>query len=185
MEPAARAANTKRRGSAPTSGGRNAKMIATIRNAIAGDEELLARLNDFVQGVHLERRPADFKPTTVSELASWYRSLLGAPTARAWIAEQEDRPIGYVLAVVHRRAENPFCPAGLWWEIDQIAVDPRFRRQGVGRALIRRAIAEAKTLGIANIETQSWAFNQVTHEMLRDMGFVPKSIRFELTAPRE
>jgi GNAT superfamily N-acetyltransferase len=44
-----------------------------------------------------------------------------------------------------------------------IAVDPRFRRRGVGRALILKAIAEAKTLGIPNIEVQSWAFNQETH----------------------
>ena len=160
-------------------------MTATIRNAIAGDEQLLATLNALVQEVHLERRPADFKHTNVAELAAWYGSLLEASTARAWIAEQDDRPIGYVLGVVNRRAENPFCPARLWWEIVEIAVEPRFRRQGVGRALIRRAIAEAKTLGITNIEAQSMAFNQETHEMLRTMGFVPRSLRFELTASRD
>ena len=51
----------------------------------------------------------------------------------------------------------------------------------MGRALILKAIAEGKTLGIPNIEVQSWAFNQETHAMLRDVGFVPKTIRFELT----
>ena len=161
-------------------------MTAIIRNAIAGDEELLARLNAFVQDVHLERRPADFKPTTVSELAAWYRSLFQASTVRAWIAEQHCHPIGYVLILVNRRADNPFCPARQWWEIDQIAVDPRFRRQGVGRALILNAIGEAKRLGVPNIEAQSWAFNQETHEMLRNVGFVPKTLRFELaTSPKE
>ena len=155
-------------------------MTTTIRNAIAGDEELLARLDAFVQDVHLERRPTDFKPTTFSELVAWYRSLLETSTARAWIAEQENVPVGYVLAVIYRRTDNPFSPSRQWWEIDQIAVDPRFRRRGIGRALILKAIAEAKILGTPNIEATSWAFNQETHEMLRDVGFVPKTVRFEL-----
>ena len=149
------------------------------------DGDLLVELNAFVQDVHFEKRPADFKPTTASELAAWYRSLLQAPTARAWIAEQDGLPVGYVLAIANRRGESPFGPPRQWWRFDQIAVDPRFRRRGVGRALILKAIAEVKTLGIPNIEVQSWAFNQETHAMLRDVGFVPKTIRFELTkSPR-
>jgi GNAT superfamily N-acetyltransferase len=59
------------------------------------------------------------------------------------------------------------------------------RRRGSGRALILRAIAEAKTLGIPNIEAQSWAFNLETHEVLRDVGFVSKTARFELKTSRE
>lgn len=160
-------------------------MTATIRNAIAGDEELLAKLNAVVHDVHLDKRPADYRQTTVAELATWYRSLLEASTARAWIAEHNDRPIGYVLAVVNRRAENPFCPARLWWELVEISVEPMFRRQGVGRALVHRAIAEATKLGITSVEAQSMAFNQEAHELLRDIGFVPKSIRFELAVSRE
>ena len=157
-------------------------MSATIRNAIVGDEGLLARLNALVQDVHLEKRPADFKATDISALAAWYRSLLEASTARAWIAEQEGVPIGYILAVVYRRTDNPFSPARQWWEIDQIAVGPKFRRQGVGRALMLKAISEAKRFGITKIEATSWAFNQETHALLRQVGFVPMSVRFELSA---
>ena len=149
------------------------------RRGIAGEPE------HHCEDVHLERRPTDFKPTSVSDLATWYKSLLESSEARAWVAEQDGLPVGYVLALVNRRGNNPFCPARQWWEIDQIAVDPRFRRRGIGRALILRAIAEAKTLGIADVEAQSWSFNQETHQMLRDVGFVPKTVRFELRPPRE
>ena len=99
-------------------------MTATIRPATESDGDLLVKLNAFVQDVHLEKRPADFKPTTASELAAWYRSLLQASTARAWIAEQDGLPVGYVLAIANRRGESPFGPPRQWWEIDQIAVDP-------------------------------------------------------------
>ena len=155
-------------------------MTATIRNAVAGDEELLAKLNGFVQDIHLEQRPDDFKPTTIPELAGWYRSLLERPTARMWIAEEGGLPVGYILAIVHQRADNPFCPDRHWCELDQIAVDPKYRRQGIGRSLILRAIAEVTADGIRDIEATSWSFNQVTHVVLRRLGFVPKTVRFEL-----
>jgi len=155
-------------------------MTATIRSAVIGDEELLAKLNGFVQEVHLERRPDDFKRTTIPELAAWYGSLLRTSTARMWIAEDAGLPVGYILAIVHQRSENPFCPDRHWCELDQIAVDPKYRRQGIGRALVLRAIAEVRVDGIREIEVTSWSFNRETHALLRRLGFVPKTIRFEL-----
>jgi ribosomal protein S18 acetylase RimI-like enzyme len=156
-------------------------MIATIRKAGIGDEGLLASLNAFVQDIHLAKRPADFKTTNIAELTDWYRSLLEASTGLAWIADLDGRPVGYVLAVVHQRSENRLCPARRWLELEEIAVDPEFRRQGIGRALILNALSEANARGIATIEATSWAFNGETHELLRGVGFVTKTLRFELT----
>lgn len=155
-------------------------MTATIRTAVIGDEEVLAKLNRFVQDLHLVRRPDHFKPIQIPELVGWYRALLEKSTARMWIAEEEGLPVGYVLAIVHHLPESPFCQARHWCEIDQIAVDPKCRRQGIGRALILEAVDEAKTQGIRDIEATSWAFNEETHELLRQLGFVPKTVRFEL-----
>jgi ribosomal protein S18 acetylase RimI-like enzyme len=160
-------------------------MTTTIRNAVSGDEVVLAKLNAFVHDLHLERRPADFKVTAFSDLTAWYKSILEGSGARAWIAEQDSLPVGYVLVIVSHRAGNPFCQERRWLEIDQIAVDPGFRRRGIGRALILKAIAEAETLGVTNVEAQSWVFNQQAHEILRSVGFVPKTIRFELSMSPE
>ena len=157
-------------------------MTATIRNALVGDEELLAKLNAFVQDVHLERRPDDFKPTTILELAGWYRSLLKQSTARTWIAEDEGLPVGYILTILHQRTDTPFSPERRWCEIDQIAVDPKYRRRGIARSLILKAIADVRADGIRHIEATSWSFNHDTHEVLRRLGFVPKTVRFELKA---
>ncbi|NOT25231.1 MAG: GNAT family N-acetyltransferase [Acidobacteria bacterium] len=157
-------------------------MNATIRKAGVGDEGVLASLNAFVQDLHLEKRPADFKTTNIAELTATYRSVLEASTGRAWIADSDGRPVGYVLAVIHRRNESPLCPARQWLEVDEIAVDPEFRRRGIGRALMLGVISEANALGVANIEATSWAFNEETHELLRGVGFVTKTVRFEFTA---
>ena len=76
-------------------------MSINIRPAAIGDEGLLAALNGFVQGLHLAQRPDHFRPTQSEELAAWYRSLLEKPRARAFIAEEEGVPVGYLLAVLH------------------------------------------------------------------------------------
>ena len=139
---------------------------------------LLASLNRFVQQLHLERRPDHFRATQTTELAAWYRSRLEHPSTRIWVAERDGLPVGYVLAIVHEASENPFVQARRWYEIDQVAVDPDWRRTGIASALIRHAISEANSEGVA-VEATSWSFNEGAHELFRQLGFVSKTIRFE------
>jgi diamine N-acetyltransferase len=159
------------------------EMSPNIRPAAIGDEALLAGLNDFVQELHLRKRPDHFRPTRSAELATWYRSLLEKSTTRIWIAEEDGLPVGYLVAILHEAPENPFARARRWCEIDQVAVDPRRRGRGIARALILNAVSWAKTEGIPHIEAASWSFNDGAHAMFRRLGFVPKTTHFEFKSP--
>ncbi|RPI52290.1 MAG: GNAT family N-acetyltransferase, partial [Acidobacteria bacterium] len=130
--------------------------------------------------LHVQSRPDHFRQTQVPELAKWYKSLLEKPTARIWIAEEQDEAVGYVLAMFQRLPENPFTRARAWCEIDQIAVESNHRRRGIGRALVLRAIAEARAEGIQRVEASCWSFNDQAHEVFRRLGFAPKAVRYEL-----
>lgn len=88
-------------------------------------------------------------------------------------------PVGYVLAICQQAPETPFTQPRAWLEIDQLAVDPDFRRQGIGRALVREAVSEAYARGLERVEAASWSFNADTHEVFRRLGFAPKTVRFE------
>ena len=138
----------------------------TVRHAVGGDAHALAALNRFVHETHLARRPDYFKPVRADEAAAWFRERLEERTTAAWIAEAEGRPVGYVLTF-----------------FDQIAVDPVWRRRGVGRALMAAALAEAGSRGMQNIELFSWAFNTDAHAMFQRLGFEPRMLRFERRAP--
>ena len=157
-------------------------LSTNIRAGVVGDEVLLAGLNRFVQDVHLARRPDHFRPTRLEDLAEWYRSRLEQQTTRAWIAEEDASPVGYLLALVHDVPENPFVRARRWCEIDQIAVDPDRRRRGIARALVLTAVSAAKSEGIGRVEASSWSFNDEAQEVFRRLGFVPKVTRFELNS---
>ena len=155
----------------------------TVRRVVGGDAPALAALNRFVHETHLARRPDYFKPVRADEAAAWFRERLDERTTAAWIAEAEGRSVGYVLTFFHERGENAFRRPRRWCEIDQIAVDPVWRRRGVGRALMAAALAEAGSRGMQNIELFSWAFNTDAHAMFQRLGFEPRMLRFERRAP--
>ena len=154
-------------------------MTVSIRAASSADGATLASLNDFVHGLHVAARPDFFRVAPPEEAGPWFASLAEAPGARIWIAEEDGAPVGYVLVFFHERGERPFSHARRWCEVDQLAVDPRWRRKGTARALIETALEEARRRGIRDIELSSWAFNTAAHETFRRLGFTPKVIRFE------
>ena len=109
--------------------------------------------------------------------------MLQKPAVLIWIAEEDSVPVGYVLALLHEREENPFCSARRWCEIDQIAVDDKWRRRGIARTLVQRALTEVRRRGIREVEMNSWSFNEAAHHAFRRLGFAPQAIRFGLTLP--
>ena len=76
---------------------------------------------------------ADDDPGSVAELLPY------AESGRAFVSvDANDRPVGYlVLDVVDRAAH-----------VEQVSVHPDYARQGIGRALIERAAAWARSHGL-------------------------------------
>lgn len=152
-----------------------------IREATADDAPVIARLNAIVQDLHVASRPDQFRPASVEDVAGWLRPLLASARIHVWIAELGDVAAGYVSAAFHERPATPFTPARRWCEMDQIAVDPAWRRRGVAGALIQTVVARARVEGVDKVETVCWSFNGEASRMLGRTGFVPKFVRFEMT----
>ena len=156
--------------------------MINVRQADRSDAELLSQLNRFVQELHFTRMPQRFKPPETGAIAEWFRSMMENPAARAWIAEAEGAAVGYIIAVTHDRPETPFCFRRVYCEIDQIAVSPEFRKEGVAKALVERVLAEARSSGIQDIELNSWSFNTEAHDAFAALGFIPQIVRFNRTS---
>ena len=85
------------------------------------------------------------------------RDLFATPGVFAFAA-----PEGFILV----RA------AGDEAEILTLAVVPAARRNGLGRALVRAALAHARTLGILNLFLEVGAGNDAAQRLYRGLGFV-------------
>jgi GNAT superfamily N-acetyltransferase len=155
-------------------------MNTTIRRAALGDERALTELNAFVHGFHVANNPSHYKPASPDEVAAWFRDLFGNRAARIWIAEEARIPVGYASVSLRERAENPFCLARRWFDIDQIAVRPDRQRHGIGRALVQHVLAEARAEGIREVELTCWCFNPGAQEAFQRLGFAPTLTQFSL-----
>jgi hypothetical protein len=97
-----------------------------VRSAGASDAPTIARLDAVVQGLHHEAFPDRFLEPDATRVEPVYRNALdgdgppSAATCRAWLCvDDNDDAVGYVLAVLHERPENPFTKAHRWIELDR------------------------------------------------------------------
>jgi ribosomal-protein-alanine acetyltransferase len=89
-----------------------------------------------------------------------------APARLAWIAEDRNGPdqgqgIGFLVA----RGGGPE------WELENIAVLPGFRRQGIGRALLSALLDEARALQAERILLEVRASNRPAIRLYNSKGF--------------
>ena len=114
-------------------------------------EPIVRRIDDWAGG-----RPAGH---LVARL--WFRHFTGT----SWVADRGDgRPIGISIGFV-----SPDEPSlGI---LHLVAVDPARRREGIGRELVTKAVADAIEHGAARIRTTAWPDDRPTLAFLETVGF--------------
>lgn len=157
----------------------------SIRLAETGDIAELARLNLQVQQLHLEAEPRFFKESEVSDVERFFRDALADPDKQVLVAVGEDTVVGYLLAEVRNRQENPFQPPRTWLQIDQIGVDPAYRRRGYGRSLMAQVVSLAEEMGIAELQAGVWVFNEASLALFRAEGFRFAEVRLHRSLSAE
>lgn len=80
---------------------------------------------------------------------------------RAAVAERAGRAIGYTLAAVHGRSGS----------LGRVAVAPEERRRGIGRALVREALAWMAREGATDVTLSTQLENAAARALYRSEGF--------------
>lgn len=120
-----------------------------------------------------------------------YAGELRKPTSSCWVAETvSDEPLTYVMPfalpvenVQYLAGEKAVVGSLTLWdvagegEIANVAVHPKFWRQGVARALMQTALGKAAQLGMARVMLEVRASNQAAQHLYRSFGFVEDSLR--------
>ncbi|QFY10175.1 GNAT family N-acetyltransferase [Nonomuraea phyllanthi] len=142
-----------------------------IRAAAAEDAGILALLNSHVHAIHAAHRPDVYRvDPPVDELTDYFAALLVKDVTRAFIAEI-DRPVGYAVAAVVRREENPFLRAESFILLDQLAVDPQAARRGVASQLIEAVRDAGRREGCQRLLTDVLDFNKDAKAFYAAAGF--------------
>src|SRR5437763_11288608 len=101
-----------------------------VRVAEKRDLRDVAELNAAVQRLHYEARPDWFVPHDAASVSTWLTSAIERDDVFIFVAEDDERVVGYALATLHRRPATPFTRPLSVLEMDQIGVQERARRAG-------------------------------------------------------
>lgn len=147
---------------------------ATWRGYLRDDEAWTYQLctRDLRESVGLAASSLSFRPARASDLAALVQLADGAAPA-GYLSEAEWSAVLPEVTL----AELGGALAGLLWlraqtgRIKFLAVEPRLRRQGVGRALVLQALQSAQGLGLQHLEAKVRQENEAMLTLLRQAGF--------------
>jgi len=131
-----------------------------IRKFVEGeDEEVWIRIQNESYNEY-----EDFRPDTLEDMEIWKKNPNFDSTGM-FIAELDGRSVGAVNAQIdkNRKEKTGFLRA--------LGVIPEFRKRGVGRRLVERAIESLEERGMESV--QSWARGDkvACNSLLENMGF--------------
>lgn len=126
-------------------------------------------------------RPMELKDVTQVHLVE--RSSFPAPWSRSIFVSEvtlNDNAI-YIVAISNDRVVGY---AGLWVILDEghittLAVDPNFRRLGIGRKLMEELTLRSIKRGIVRMTLEVRVSNHKAQRLYEKLGFVPQGIRKE------
>jgi len=135
--------------------------MSAARVEIAGEatDEVLAALHRLIPQLS-----SSSTPVTVAEL----RELIDSDSSVLFIARVDGRIVGSLTLAVFR------IPTGIRAWIEDVVVDESARGHGVGEALNRAALAEAKRRGAKTVDLTSRPSREAANRLYLRIGFVAR-----------
>jgi len=99
--------------------------------------------------------------------AGFFLQELRVPCARSLVAVVEGKTAGYVIYWL--------LPSEV--DVHNLAVHPAYRRQGVGRSLLRAVIDDARRHGSCRVSLEVRKSNEAAQRLYQSLGFVAKGVR--------
>jgi 2,3-bisphosphoglycerate-dependent phosphoglycerate mutase len=143
-----------------------------IRPALISDLDGLTEVFTETDRLHAIARPDIFchPPVSFSSRA-YYETQLSQPDVVLLAAEAVGEIVGCLHAVIKEAPKSPFLKPRNWLSINNIAVKPAYRGQGVGQALMNQAQSLVAELGLHSIELVVWEFNNDARNFYKQLGY--------------
>ncbi|HER43719.1 MAG TPA: GNAT family N-acetyltransferase [Candidatus Eisenbacteria bacterium] len=96
-----------------------------------------------------------------------YGCILDNPNCEVVIAEKDER----VVAMMDLSFRETFLHGGLMMQIEDLIVDAKYRRQGIGQRMVGLAEEMAVSRGCRAAELNSDLYREATHRFWEAMGY--------------
>ncbi len=149
--------------------------MAIVRLATEQD---IPRILELYRQLALTPREADDQTaSSPDDYRRVFAEITAMPGHELLVAEENDMVIGSLALVI---APNLSHGARPWAIIENVIVDETYRRSGVGRQLMERAISQAREANCCRISLDSSKSRDVAHQFYLAMGFETSAYSFRL-----
>jgi len=142
-----------------------------IRITESRDADLLALLNYDMQEIHAEIEPMLFKHHNQENMKALFKEALEDENIYAFVAWDNDRPVGYVMISKINFEENYFRKSYSVVYIEHICVLKDYKGHGIGKQLIEKVKEFARDNNIRRVELDYWNKNEKAGQFFRSQGF--------------
>ena len=96
---------------------------------------------------------------------------------RVWLVEESARPVGYVVALFGWSLEFHGRDAFL----DELFIDPEFRRRGIGTRAMEQVVSKLRALGVRAVHLEVERSNSGAQRFYASLGFEDRSRFFMMS----
>ena len=156
-----------------------------IRKATLNDIPRILELLSQVNDVHAEGRPDYFIKGKRKYDEEELIKILNDATTPVFVCEEDCDIKGYAFCVIQdfSRCDNLHPDKSLY--IDDICVDEKYRRHGVGKKLYEYVVQFAKEERCFNITLNVWAKNPEARAFYESMGMTVQKVYMEVVLKTE
>lgn len=155
-------------------------MEIQIRAMRPDDFDAVQEIFRTVHAMHQENRPDLYRKLDAPLSRAYYTQMVENPGGIALCAECGGKVAGVAYTYMKAPTENPVMVPRITAFMDDLAVHPDFRGQGIGRALLEESRRQALARGAVSLELMVWVFNQNAIEFYEHAGMTPRSMIMEM-----
>ena len=149
--------------------------MTTIRLATEGD---IPRILELYRQLAITTSQAELcNSPSLDDCRRVFAEIGIFPGHELLVAEEEGKVIGTLVLLIVPNLSHSALP---WALVENIVVDEKHRRQGIGRLLMNYAIARAKEAGCYRIVLSSDKRRKEAHKFYRSLGFQASAHGFRL-----
>lgn len=153
-----------------------------IREARPADYDDLSALYAQVDALHAENLPFKFQRTEgPARSRDYVDSLIKSSRTGLFVAEVDGDIVGFVKVTIETAPDFALYVPQRYATVDDLVVDEKHRRQGIGQVLMDKVHAWAKEKGATSVQLVVYEFNQAAVDFYRSLGY--ETLRWRMRKP--
>ena len=148
-----------------------------IRRAKKEDIARLLDLLSQVLEIHAKLRPDLFMSGTTKYNQEQLEEMINNDTKPIYVAIINDYVVGYAMCQIRVPTSNMY-PIKVF-HLDDLCVDEKYRKQGIGKALYQKVVETAKENNCYEVTLNVWPGNDTALKFYEKMGMKTRSVFME------